>query len=141
MKKCSKSAHTTLTELNITPLLDLTFVLLVIFILTTSPVTNDMALDLPKAGPRGKEPASKVQFVTVDAAGKLFLNREELSLDTLRDRIIQMRTDDPDLNVTLRGDAKSPYKKVRDALDTLQQCNVAKVRLATEAFTSPAAAH
>ena len=44
----------------------------------------------------------------------------------------QMRTDDPDLNVTIRGDAKSPYKKVRDALDTLQQCNVAKVKLATD---------
>lgn len=135
MKKCSKSAHTTLTELNITPLLDLTFVLLVIFILTTSPLTNDLPLELPKAGPRGKEPAAKVHFVTVDSTGKLFLNREELTLDALRDRIIQMRTEDPDLNVTLRGDSKSPYKKVRDALDTLQQCNVAKVRLATEAFT------
>ncbi len=137
MKKCSKSAHTTLTELNITPLLDLTFVLLVIFILTTSPMTNDLPLELPKAGPRGKEPAAKVHFVTVDSTGKLFLNREELTLDALRDRIIQMRTEDPDLNVTLRGDSKSPYKKVRDALDTLQQCNVAKVRLATEAFTPP----
>ena len=124
-------------DINITPMLDLAYVLLVIFILTTSPVTNDLALDLPKAGPRGKEPAAKVHFVTVDSAGKLFLNREEITLDALRDRIIQMRTEDPDLNVTLRGDAKSPYKKVRDALDTLQQCNVAKVRLATEAFTAP----
>jgi biopolymer transport protein ExbD len=136
MKKCSKSSHTTLTELNITPLLDLAFVLLVIFILTTTPITNDLTLDLPKAAPRSKEPASKVNFVTVDAAGKLFLNRKEVTLDALRDEVIQMRTDDPDLNITIRGDAKSPYKKVRDALDTLQQCNVAKVKLATDVFVA-----
>lgn len=126
--------HTTMTELNITPLLDLTFVLLVIFILTTQPVTNDMALELPKATVRPKEPASKVNYVTVDAAGKFFLNRKEVTLDALRDEVIQLRTDDPDVNVTLRGDAKSPYKKVREALDTLQQCNVAKVKLATEIY-------
>ena len=54
MRKCSRSAHTTMTEMNITPLLDLAFVLLVIFILTTTPITNDLALELPKAAPRSK---------------------------------------------------------------------------------------
>lgn len=49
MRKCSHSAHHTLTEINITPLLDLAFVLLVIFIITTTPVVNDLELNLPKA--------------------------------------------------------------------------------------------
>ena len=136
MRKCSRSAHTTMTELNITPLLDLAFVLLVIFILTTTPITNDLALELPKAAPRSKEPVPKVNYVTVDAGGTIFLNRKEVTLDALRDEVIQLRTDDPDLNVTLRGDAKSPYKQIRAALDTLQQCNVAKVKLATEVFVA-----
>ena len=125
-----------MTELNITPLLDLAFVLLVIFILTTTPITNDLALELPKAAPRSKEPVPKVNYVTVDAGGKIFLNRKEVTLDALRDEVIQLRTDDPNLNVTLRGDAKSPYKQIRAALDTLQQCNVAKVKLATEVFVA-----
>ncbi len=125
-----------MTELNITPLLDLAFVLLVIFILTTTPITNDLALELPKAAPRSKEPVPKVNYVTVDAGGKIFLNRKEVTLDALRDEVIQLRTDDPDLNVTLRGDAKSPYKQIRAALDTLQQCNVAKVKLATDVFVA-----
>ena len=125
-----------MTELNITPLLDLAFVLLVIFILTTTPITNDLALELPKAAPRSKEPVPKVNYVTVDAGGKIFLNRKEVTLDALRDEVIQLRTDDPDLNVTLRGDAKSPYKQIRATLDTLQQCNVAKVKLATEVFVA-----
>jgi len=125
-----------MTEMNITPLLDLAFVLLVIFILTTTPITNDLALELPKAAPRSNEPVPKVNYVTVDAGGKIFLNRKEVTLDALRDEVIQLRTDDPDLNVTLRGDAKSPYKQIRAALDTLQQCNVAKVKLATEVFVA-----
>jgi biopolymer transport protein ExbD len=137
VKKCSKSSHTALSELNITPLLDLAFVLLVIFVLTTSPVTNDMPLNLPKAATRPKQPAAKVHFVTVDAAGKFFLNRGEVDLQALYDKVVDLRTDDPDLNIVLRGDAKAPYKQVRAALDTLQQCNVAKVRLATDAFNGP----
>src|ERR1041385_2878973 len=49
MKKCSKSTHHALAELNITPLLDLAFVLLVIFIITTTPIVNDLEVDLPSA--------------------------------------------------------------------------------------------
>jgi len=56
VKKCSKSHHHALAELNITPLLDLAFVLLVIFIITTTPVVNDLAVDLPSAANRPKDP-------------------------------------------------------------------------------------
>lgn len=137
MKKCSRSAHTTLTELNITPLLDLAFVLLVIFILTTTPVANDLALQLPKAAQRAKEPTPKVNYVSVDAQGRVFLNREEVDLPGLQARVVELRTVDPDLNVTIRGDAHSPYKRVRDTLDILQQCNLGKVKLATDVQASP----
>src|ERR1022692_2120827 len=56
MKKCSKSAHATLTELNITPLLDLAFVLLVIFIITTIPPVKDVPLKLPAASKHENDP-------------------------------------------------------------------------------------
>ena len=59
MKKYSSSAHHTLNELNITPLLDLAFVLLVIFIITTAPAVNDMDIALPNASNRPKEAPSK----------------------------------------------------------------------------------
>ena len=68
----------------------------------------------------------------MDAQGRVFLNREELDLPALQARIIELRTTDPDLNVTIRGDAHSPYKRIRDTLDILQQCNLGKVKLATE---------
>ncbi|HVY70157.1 MAG TPA: biopolymer transporter ExbD [Verrucomicrobiae bacterium] len=137
MKKCSQTAHHSLTELNITPLLDLAFVLLVIFIITTTPVVNDLDLTLPKAAKHEKDPPRKANYVTIDNAGKYYLNKSEVTLDQLLAQMILLRTDDPDLSVILRGDSKTKYSQVLGALDALQQANVGKVDLATEALSGP----
>ena len=132
MKKCSKSAHESLTELNITPLLDLAFVLLVIFIITTIPPIKDTDLKLPTASKHEKDPPRKALYLSLQADGQLFLDREPLKLEDLLIALITKRTDDPDLNVIVRGDAKTRYKKIRAVLDICQQANLAKVDLATE---------
>ena len=132
MKKCSQTSHHSLTELNITPLLDLAFVLLVIFIITTTPVVNDLDLDLPRASSRQKDPPKKANYVTADGAGRLFLNKREVDLVELHSQLVQLRTDDPDLSVIVRGDAKTKYDRIVSIMDTLQQANVVKVELATE---------
>jgi biopolymer transport protein ExbD len=132
MKKCSHTAHESLTELNITPLLDLGFVLLVIFIITTIPPVKDMDLKLPTAAKHQKDPPRKAFYISVQANGNLSLNQESLKMDDLLGRLISLRTDDPDLNVIVRGDAKTHYKLVRAVLDICQQANLAKVDLATE---------
>jgi biopolymer transport protein ExbD len=132
MKKCSQTAHHSLTELNITPLLDLALVLLVIFIITTTPIVNDLDLDLPRASSRQKDPPKKANYVTADGAGRLFLNKREVDLVELHAQLVQLRTDDPDLSVIVRGDAKTKYDRIVSIMDTLQQANVVKVELATE---------
>ena len=132
MKKCSHSGHETLSELNITPLLDLAFVLLVIFIITTTPVVNDLGLNLPTASKREKDPPKKANYVTLEASGKMYLNKKEVDLLELRQTLVSLRTDDPDLSVIVRGDSKTKYRKIREVLDMLQQANVVKVDLATE---------
>jgi biopolymer transport protein ExbD len=132
MKKCSRSAHESLTELNITPLLDLAFVLLVIFIITTIPPVKETDLKLPTASKHEKDPPRKANYISVQANGRLVLNRQDLALGDLLGRLISMRTDDPDLNVIIRGDAKVHYKEVRSVLDLCQQANIAKVQLATD---------
>ena len=109
MKKFSKTAHHSLTELNITPLLDLAFVLLVIFIITTTPVVNDLELSLPSAARRQKDPKAKENFVTVDNQGRVFLNQKELPMTSLLEEISLLRQADPDLNIVLRGDRKTKY--------------------------------
>ena len=135
MKKCSKSHHEALAQLNITPLLDLAFVLLVIFIITTTPIVNDLDLALPKAASRPKDPKPKVNYVTVQSSGNIFLNKEPVDLAVLQDKLIALRMDDPDLNVVLRGAGNTKYLHVVQIMDVLQQVNVGKVNLATEPLT------
>lgn len=133
MKKCSHSAHHTLTEINITPLLDLAFVLLVIFIITTTPIVNDLELDLPKASRHEKDPPRKANYITVESSGRTFLNRQEVRGQDLLEALVGLRLSDPDLSVVVRGDGKTKYKRIRAVVDLCQQANVVKVDLATEA--------
>jgi len=135
MKKCSKSAHHSLTELNITPLLDLAFVLLVIFIITTIPPVNDLDLKLPSAAKRLKDPPRKANYITVQADGKMYLNKQEVaSADDMVHTLVNLRMDDPDLNIIVRGDSRTKYRQIRAVLDVCQQANVPKVDLATEPY-------
>ncbi|HEX7571332.1 MAG TPA: biopolymer transporter ExbD [Verrucomicrobiae bacterium] len=132
MKKCSKSAHESLTELNITPLLDLAFVLLVIFIITTIPPVKETDLKLPVASKHQKDLPRKSRYLSVPADGNLFLDREEMKVSDLLGKLISLRMDDPDLNIIVRGDGKTKYRQIRAVLDICQQANIVKVDLATE---------
>jgi biopolymer transport protein ExbD len=132
MRRCSKVVHHSLTELNITPLLDLAFVLLVIFIITTTPIVNDLELKLPTASKKQKDSPPKANYVTVDNAGAIHLNKKQVSLEELLQQLIQLRVDDPDLSVIVRGDSKTKYRHIVAVMDALQQANVIKVDLATE---------
>ena len=133
MKKCSHSAHETLTELNITPLLDLAFVLLVIFIITTTPIVNDLDMKLPDSSKHAKDPPRKANYISVDGAGKIWVNKKEVPMAELQNYVSGMRFEDNDLSVIVRGDAKAKYRQIRAVLDACQGANVAKVDLATEA--------
>ncbi len=133
------SHHHALAELNITPLLDLAFVLLVIFIITTTPVVNDLDVDLPSAAKRPKDPKSKVNYVTVESTGRMYLNKDEVDLAALQEKLIGLRLEDPDLNVVIRGSGRTKYQRVVGVMDVLQQVNIGKVNLATEPFPDGAA--
>src|SRR5258705_11079215 len=111
MKKCSHSHHHALAELNITPLLDLAFVLLVIFIITTTPIVNDQDVDLPSAAKRPKESKTKVQYVTANSSGQMYLNNLEVDLPPLQEKWVPMRLDDPELNAVIAALHKTKYTK------------------------------
>ena len=138
MKKCSHSNHHSLTELNITPLLDLAFVLLVIFIITTLPPVTDEELKLPTAAKRLKDQPPKSNYISIQADGSLYLNKAKFATaaDILQP-LISLREDDPDLNVIVRGDSRVKYKDIRAVLDICQAANVPKVDLATDPLNSP----
>jgi biopolymer transport protein ExbD len=132
MKRCSRSAHRSLTELNITPLLDLAFVLLVIFIITTTPAVNDLDVKLPSAPAHPKDPPRKANYITLKGDGSLWLNQRAVDAAELQPMLAGLRAADPDLNVIIRGDAQTPYVRIRPVLAACRQANVLKVDLATE---------
>jgi biopolymer transport protein ExbD len=132
MKRYSKSHHGTMHELNITPLLDLAFVLLVIFIITTTPLVEDKPLALPTASSRPKDPPRKPNYVSLDDQGMLFLNMVKTDLPGLYKQLVELRTANPDLSIIVRGDSALEYQHVVNVLEVLQQANVIKVSLATE---------
>ena len=108
--------------------------LLVIFIITTTPIVNDLDVDLPLAAKRPKDPKPKVTYVTVESTGQIYLNKDEMDVASLQDKLIGMRLEDPELNVVIRGSAKTKYQNVVSVMDVLQQANVGKVNLATEPY-------
>jgi biopolymer transport protein ExbD len=134
MKKCSHSAHETLTELNITPLLDLAFVLLVIFILTTVPLANDINISAPKSAKNQKDPPHSVTYITVQSNGVMHLDRTPIAdMIAMHAELVELRNKDSNLCVIVRGDSKTKYLQIRSVLDACQQANLVKVDLATEA--------
>ncbi len=133
MKKCSQSVHHSLTELNITPLLDLAFVLLVIFIITTIPPAADLDLKLPQALKQLKDPPPKANYISVLSDGTLYLNQQKMAnADDMLQTLVGLREKDINLNIVVKGDAHTKYKQIRDVLDVCQQANVPKVDLETD---------
>lgn len=133
MRKFSKGHHTSLNELNITPLLDLAFVLLVIFIITTPQLSNDLEMNLPS--PKKDKPASpppKINRISVEASGRISLNDQPMELPALKESLVAMRASDRDTTVVVRGAADVDYQRVINVLDALQQADITKVGLATE---------
>jgi biopolymer transport protein ExbD len=132
MKKTSRSHHSSLSELNITPLLDLVFVLLVIFIITTPQMMNnlEMSLPSPKPPPPTKD-KPKINNIIVDATGQTFLNNELVTMPLLKQRLQDIKDQEPDPSVVVNGADAVDYQHIVNVLDILQQLNITKVGLAT----------
>ena len=101
MKKTSKSHHSSLSELNITPLLDLVFVLLVIFIITTPQMMNNLEMNLPSGNPPKNKDKPKVNNITVNPNGDTFLNGEYVTMTALREKLQAIEQDDPSPSVVV----------------------------------------
>ena len=133
LKKTTKRGHGTMSELNITPLLDLVFVLLVIFIITTPQMMNnlEMTLPSPKPPPPSQE-KPRINKIAVEASGQITLNDQNVSVAELRSGLQSLKASDPDLKVVVKGSDETDYQNMIAVLDVLRQLNITKIGLATE---------
>ncbi len=124
----------TISEINITPLLDLAFVLLIIFIITTPLLENSVNLSVPSSSSSdaAADPA-KVQTVSLDRNEALFFNGEPVDAETLTARLTSAKAVDPALAVIIRPDRELPVQKLVALMDLLQKAQITKIGIATRA--------
>jgi biopolymer transport protein ExbD len=122
-------------DINITPMLDLAYVLLVIFIIMTTASVQGTKVNLPKASaaPSLAKPTTKA--ITVMNDGKIFLDTIPVTLQELEQRLQQLKSVTPDFPVVVRGDAATQYQNVMDVLDLLGRLGISQVGLATKPLT------
>lgn len=133
LKKTTKRGHGTMNELNITPLLDLVFVLLVIFIITTPQLMNNLEMNLPSGKPPPpRKDKPKITRIEVDANSRITLDGQSVTVAQLREKLAALKADNPDLPVIVKGADDVEYQGMVAVLDTLQQLDITKVGLVTQ---------
>ncbi len=119
-------------DINITPMLDLAYVLLVIFIIMTTASVQGIKVNLPKASntPRLAKPQTKA--VTVTETGQIFLDTYPVTLAELEQRLRDLKAVNPQLPVVIKGDARVQYEKVIAVLDLMGKLEITQLGLVTQ---------
>ena len=122
-----------MSDINMTPLIDVMLVLLVIFIITAPLMTSSLKLDLPKTDAATPTAAPTFIAVSIDGSGKLFFGDESLTREQLEQRVGTAAKANPQLEVQLRADQKVPYGQVADLIGLVQKAGLTRIGFVTEA--------
>jgi biopolymer transport protein ExbD len=129
-----RQSLSSLSEINITPLLDLAFVLLIIFMITTPLLENSMSLVIPSSGEKNPPVnSSQVQTISIDRNEEIRLNNQVIDLDSLGAQLVELKQSNPDVAVVIRPDRELPVQKLVTLMDALQRAEITKVGIATKA--------
>ena len=118
-------------DINITPMLDLAYVLLVIFIIMTTASVQGIKVDLPKASATVSLAKPQTQVISVANNGNVYLNAYPVTISDLESRLRTQKALTPDFPVVLKGDAAVQYQKVMEVLDLLRRLDLPHVGLVT----------
>lgn len=122
-----------MSEINMTPLIDVMLVLLVIFIITAPLLASSIKLDLPKT--EAAKPGDAAPFVTVvvDPAGQTYVNDQLMSLAELAQKLTQTAQANPQTEVQLRADAAVPYGRIVEVMGTAQKAGLNRIGFVADA--------
>ncbi len=119
-----------ISDINMTPLIDLTFLLLITFIIIMPAVEQGVPVNLPKGKARDLD-QSQMKSITVDLKGQIFLDSQPVTLDQLKAEMAAVGTGSPDTTVMVRGDLAVSYGKIVDVMRILQDAQISKMALVT----------
>jgi biopolymer transport protein ExbD len=134
----SNGALHTLSELNVTPLLDLAFVLLIIFMITTPLLENSVDLVVPSSSTAHHDVnPSEVQMISIDRDHIIKINKEVVPLDQLLGCLKQLKAAQPSLAIVVRPHRDLPIQQLISVMDVLQQAGITKVGVMTQPEEGP----
>ena len=126
-----------MSEINMTPLVDVMLVLVVILIITAPLLASSIKLDLPKTDATQPGAAPRFVLVAVDKSGQAFLNDQPLELTELARALGQTAQSNPETEVQLRADAAVPYGRIVQVMGTAQKAGLNRIGFVTEAAIKP----
>jgi biopolymer transport protein TolR len=128
----SRPADAPMSEINVTPLVDVMLVLLVIFILTAPLMTSAIRLDLPQSEGAETGAAPQAEVLVVDAQGRWFLNDQPIAENALREQLAKAARRNPLTELELRADASVPYGRVVEAMGLAQKAGLSRIGFVAE---------
>ena len=123
-------------DINVTPMLDLAYVLLVIFIIMTTASVQGVKVDLPKSKMTATLAKSGVKAVTISERGDMFLDTYPVTMDQLEARLLELKRGNPGQSVVVKGDARAQYLKVMQVLEILKKVDITDIGLVTSRAAS-----
>lgn len=130
----SSDSDEVLSEINITPMVDVMLVLLVVFIITAPLMTNAINVNLPDTETTVKiEEPKKPLVLSVDAEGKIYLDKDEYSLEIIRQELESRKAADPELRLNLNADETVDYGVVAKVMVLVEKAGIERLSVVTEA--------
>jgi biopolymer transport protein TolR len=121
-----------ISDINMTPLMDLTFILLITFIITFPLIEQGIAINLPK-GKAADMMESQTRSISLNIDKQLYLDDMKVSADELKASMAEIGTTEPNTTIYVRADRKLPYGEVVEIMRILHDANITKMALVTEA--------
>jgi biopolymer transport protein ExbD len=120
------------TELNVVPLLDLAWNLLIVFIMVVTATVQGINVSLPKASAASSSIKPATKAITITAEGTLYLDSFPVTLEELEARLEQLKAANPNFPVVIKGDERIYYRSVIEVLDLLQKLEITQLGLVTQ---------
>jgi biopolymer transport protein ExbD len=119
-------------DINITPMLDLAYVLMIIFIIMTTATVQGIKVNLPKASAAPTLAKPQTKAITITANGTIFLDTFPVTMPELESLLRQYKAVNPNLPVIIKGDSTVQYQKVIDVLDLVGRLDITQLGLVTQ---------
>jgi biopolymer transport protein ExbD len=127
-----KDSSDVVSEINITPLVDVMLVLMVVFILTAPLLNNAVRINLPKTSTTETANPTKSVTVSVDGASKIYIDKREVDLAALEPELKRVVATNPELAVSLQADEGVPYRAVAKVIANIQRSGVTRLSVLTQ---------